>query len=325
MKITANVWRIAASLVALAALLLAGWAVPALAQGETYELTQGWYEGRETYYYDFGANTQATSDGQAVVTAPIYVPITGMDAEGNPQMVEGQYNIVGVVPGDEGYSDLWQVILVTVPEDYEANTLSSVQAVQDSGYELTPTETYVNCPIVPEGSTLAEGGAPLVQGWYEDEAIYYFDFGPNPAQTAPIYAFITGTDEEGNPQFVEGQYNVVGVIPGDEGYSDFWYVNLVTVPEDYEVNSITSVQGVMDSGYEITTPGLLVNCPILRTAEAETEMAGAAQEATATPEALPETGGSGRAPLPLVLGGIVLAALGLLGLTTTQVMRRRAR
>jgi hypothetical protein len=296
----------------LATLALAAIAVPALAQGPTYELTQGWYEGRQTFYYDFGANTQATEDGQQVIAAPIYVPITGFDEEGNPQMVEGQHNIVGVVPGDPGYSDLWEVTFVTVPADYEANTFTSVEDVLNSGYETTVPGVLVNCPIVPEGSSLAEGGAPLVQGWYEGEAIYYFDFGPNSRDTAPIYAFITGMDDEGNPQFVDGQANVIGVIPGDPGYSDFWYVNLVTVPADYEANSITSVDEVMASGYEITQPGLLVNCPVLRTEEAM------------MPETLPVTGGSGALTWWLV-AGIALVILGSLGLAAKRVAQSRAR
>lgn len=43
----------------------------------------------------------------------------------------------------------------------------------------------------------------------------------NPLDTAPIYVFITGFDGDDNPQFVESQQNVIGVIPGDEGYSAF--------------------------------------------------------------------------------------------------------
>jgi hypothetical protein len=300
------------AILALAALVLTALALPAWAQGQTHELTQGWYEGRQTFYYDFGANTQATEDGGQVITAPIYALITGFDEEGNPQMVEGQHNIVGVVPGDPGYSDLWEVIFVTVPADYGANTFTSVEDVLNSGYETTVPGVLVNCPIVPEDSTLAEGGAPLVQGWYEGEAIYYFDFGPNSRDTAPIYAFITGLDDEGNPQFVEGQANVIGVIPGDPGYSAFWYVNLVTVPADYEANSITSVEGVMASGYEIGQPGLLVNCPVLRTEEAS------------MPEMLPVTGGSGGL-LWLLVAGIATVILGLLGLTAARMSQGRAR
>jgi hypothetical protein len=231
-----------------------------------FELVQGWYEGDQTFYYDFGAHTQASEDGSEVITAPIYVLVTGFDEDGNPQVVEGQHNIVDVVPGDEGYSDLWEVTFVTVPEDYEANTITSAQEILDGNYEMTVPGVYVNCPIVPAGSELENAeDAPLVTGWYRGEQIFYFDFGPNEPITAPIYAFVTGFDTDGNPQFVDGQHNVIGVVPGDEGYSAFWYVNLVVVPEEYQADTITSVQEVLDSDYEMVQPGLLVNCPVVTT------------------------------------------------------------
>lgn len=238
-----------------------------------YELVQGWYQDHETFYYEFGANTSLTEDGSGVVTAPIYVLVTGFDAEGNPQTVEDQLNIVDVIPGDEGYSDLWEVTFVTVPEDYEANTITSAQELIDAGYEQTTAGVYVNCPIVPAGSTLAEGGANLVQGWYQGQEVFYFDFGPNPTTPAPIYVLVTGFDAEGNPQAVDGQLNIIDVIPEDEDYSAFWSVNFVTVPADYQANTITNATDILASGYEITSAGILVNCPVLRTADAPATMA----------------------------------------------------
>lgn len=253
--------------------MLAAFSSLALAQGnvlsdppKNYQLVQGWYQNRATYYYDFGANTQATSDGQGVVAAPIYVLVAGFDADGNPQVVEGQHNIVGVIPGDEGYSDLWQVTFVTVPADYVANTIKSVGELMQAGYTQTPTDTYVNCPIVPANSILAEGGN-LVQGWYQGQEVYYFDFGQNPPVSAPIYVLVTGFDADGNPQVVEGQHNIVNVIPGDEGYSAFWDVHFVTVPADYQANTITSAADLMSMNYPVKRAGVLVNCPIARTDE----------------------------------------------------------
>lgn len=246
----------------------------ALAQGnvlsdppKNYELVQGWYQGRQTFYYDFGANTPLATDGQGVQAAPIYVLVTGFDADGNPQAVEGQHNIVDVVPGDTGYSDLWQVTFVTVPADYTANSITSAAELMAMGYKQTTTDTYVNCPIVPAGSTLAEGG-DLVQGWYKGQAVFYFDFGLNPPAVAPIYVLVTGFDANGNPQVVGGQANIIDVIPGDDGYSAFWNVNFVTVPADYTANSITSATELMAMGYAVTTTDVVVNCPVVRTDEA---------------------------------------------------------
>lgn len=129
-------------------------------------------------------------------------------------------------------------------------------------FTVTQTDILVNCPVVPANSTLETGGA-LTQGWYKGKAIYYFDFGPNPDIAAPIYALVTGMDAQGNPQFVEGQRNIIDVIPGDEGYSAFWRVNLVTVPQGYMPNTFRSVADVMGSGYDITETDILVNCPVV--------------------------------------------------------------
>jgi hypothetical protein len=70
--------------------------------------------------------------------------------------IEGQYNIVGAVPGDEGYSDLWQVHFAIVPEAYQANDWRSVDTVTSSSSNLTAAEILVNCPVVPAGSTLQQ-------------------------------------------------------------------------------------------------------------------------------------------------------------------------
>jgi len=115
--------------------------------GQQLKLVQGWYKGRDVKYYDFGTNTKLAS-GNTIGTAPIYVLITGSDASGNPRMVEGQGNIVAVKPGDPGYSDLWRVMMVTVPSGYKANDVKNASDVMSSGFGITETSMFVNCPIV---------------------------------------------------------------------------------------------------------------------------------------------------------------------------------
>lgn len=231
-----------------------------LGPAQDFALVSGWYRDEPVVYYDFGMNSPAT--GPAVATAPIWAFITGKDDGGNPVFVEGQHNIIDALPGEDGYSDLWEVNLVTVPEDYEANSIHSATDLQAMSY---PTETpglLVNCPVVPAGSTL-EQGEELVVGWYRDQHVYYPDFGENPAVAIPIWAFITGMDDDGNPVFVEGQNNIIDSLPGDAGYSAFWAVNLVVVDDTYEANSITSAADVAASDFEVLQPGLVVNCPVV--------------------------------------------------------------
>lgn len=211
-------------------------------------------------YYDFGANTPLV-DG-APLTAPIYVPVTGMDNQGNPMAVDGQFNLVDVIPGDQGYSDLWQVHFAVVPDGYESNDWRSVDDVLASSPNVTATEIFVNCPIVPEDSTLENSDKELTQGWYQDEAVYYFDFGENPDTAAIIYVPVTGMDAQGNPETVPGQFNIIDVVPGDPDYTAFWRVHFVTVPEDYEANTLKSFGDVESSGYETAETDVLVNCPV---------------------------------------------------------------
>jgi hypothetical protein len=223
-------------------------------------LVSGWYKGREVQYYDFGANTPL-AEGNSVLTAPIYAFITGMDAQGNPELVEGQHNIIAVVPGDEGYSDLWQVMLVTVGADYVPDSVKSVADVMSGGYEVTETDMFVNCPVVPEGTTL-EGGEALVQGWYNNEAVFYPDFGANAPVAIPIWVFITGMAPDGSPQFVEGQMNIIDAVPEDPGYSAFWRVNLVTAPAGYEANMLKSADEIREMQYTVEQTDMNVNCPV---------------------------------------------------------------
>ena len=345
-------WPLSALLLAM---LLFSFTAAAGAQGnvlsdppQNYELVQGWYQGSQTFYYEFGANSPLAADGLGVQPAPIYVLVTGFDADGNPQVVDGQHNIVDVIPGDAGYSDLWQVTFVTVPADYTANSITSADELAQMGYPQTAVEMYVNCPIVPAGSTLAEGG-DLVQGWYKGQSVFYFEFGLNPPVTAPIYVLVTGFDADGNPQVVDGQANIIDVIPGNDGYSAFWKVNFVTVPADYTANTITAAADLLAMGYDITTTDVVVNCPVIRTDDAmmagdEAMMAGeeammddskdeammAGEEAMIddskddavmadAPAALPATGGE-KSSLPLE---IVWGLSGLLLFGAGLVLRRK--
>jgi hypothetical protein len=284
----------------------------ASAQAEQKALVSGWFRDREVKYYDFGTNTPLSGTGVAV--APIYVFIHGMNPDGTPDMVEGQHNIVDVRPGDPGYSDLWQVTFVTVPDDYEPDAITSKEEIDASGFEVEASDTLVNCPIVPEGTTL-EGGEPLVQGWYQGEQVFYPDFGPNPATTAPIWVLIHGMNADGTPDVVEGQQNIIDTVPGQADYTAFWRVDMVTVPEDYEPNSIRSAEDVQAAGFEVTQTDMVVNCPV-------TEVAGA--EVTG----MPTTGGrfadSSASSTPYYFIGAV-AAFGLLAGGAGLAFARRRR
>ena len=228
-------------------------------------LVSGWYRGRQVRYYDFGGGGAKLTQGSSIAVAPIFAFIRGMKADGSPDLVAGQNNVIDVKPGDAGYSDLWQVALVTVPSDYKANAAKSRADITASGYPLTVTQMFVNCPVVAEATRL-EGGEKLVQGWYKGQPVFYPDFGANAPVAIPIWVFITGMDSRGMPQFVSGQSNIIDAVPMDAGYSAFWRVNLVTVPSGYSANSIKSADAVRSSSYKVTETDMVVNCPVVSVA-----------------------------------------------------------
>ena len=231
-------------------------------------VTQGFGpDGQLVRYYNF--------DVQSPEPADIYV----LFPEGGDAPVEGQLNIVSVIPGDEGYTDFWRVVRVDVPEGYVANTVTSVEAITDRGFVMTPTTTLVNCPIVPEGSTATErlGGASaaLHQGWYGDEAVFYFSFEEKPlavvADQVPVSSiyvtFHINPDQPGGgppsgfltEDGTSATHNVVETVPADAGYSPLWSVNVYDNADFDDVSDLASAQAanILASGVA------LVNCPLI--------------------------------------------------------------
>lgn len=86
----------------------------------------------------------------------------------------------------------------------------------------------------------------------------YYNFDVQPSTPIDIYVFF-----KSGGAAVTGQNNVINAIPGDAGYSDFWLVNKVTVPDDYVPNSLTSREEILASGYAIQRTNMIVNCPVV--------------------------------------------------------------
>lgn len=225
-------------------------------------------DGTPVVYYNF--------DVQSTTPAPIYV----LFREGESTPVEGQLNVVDVIPGDDGYNDFWQVVKVTVPRDYVANTVSSVEEIREAGYRIEPTSTIVNCPIVPHGSTARlrhdGGSADLQRGWYRGQLVHYFSFEESPLEAqrggvpvSPIYvAFAVNPDRPGGGPASgfrtepgsERTHNVVQTLPSEPGYSPLW---LVSVYDNADFESVRDLESVLRA--KVLARGVaLVNCPIVR-------------------------------------------------------------
>jgi hypothetical protein len=222
-------------------------------------------DGEVVEYYNF--------DVMSTTPAPIYVL-----RHESGEFVEGQLNIITVVPGDAGYNDFWDVVMVTVPDDYVANTITSYQEISAAGYAEEQTDIIVNCPVVPEGSTATKrvggGSAGLVWGWYRGEVIFYFDFSEK-ALTAesdgsvpvsPIYvSFNINADETGGgpasgfvvEDMTDQTHNVLATLPDDDDYSPLWGVNAYDNAEFDDVMDLATAEAA--TGMNL---GATVNCPV---------------------------------------------------------------
>ncbi len=225
--------------------------------------------GEAVSWYDWDVRPRAP--------APIYVFVR----ESDRRPVSDQLNVVDVIPGDPGYNDLWQVVMVAVPADYVANTVTSHDEIVAEGLVETPTAQVVNCPVIPRGSIarrrLPGDYADLHQGWYQDQIIQYFNFGERPlavgAGGTPVsavyaaYAINPGQPGGGPPSGWKlddtgRSHAVVAALPSAPTYSPL---------RELHIYDSAAFAGVTDLASATAAPalaadGLTVNWPIVELA-----------------------------------------------------------
>jgi hypothetical protein len=128
-----------------------------------------------------------------------------------------------------------------------------------------------------------DGGVPTTNGWYEGEEIYYLLLGVEEGvtQRGQNDIYLIG----GNRAY---QANVVEFLPGEEGYSPHWNVNVVNTAEGVTLDDILAspfasehypealfddvadILGAQAAGLvTIAKPGVVVLCPIVSEAAAD--------------------------------------------------------
>jgi hypothetical protein len=100
-----------------------------------------------------------------------------------------QRPVIDVVPGDDDpprqqYTGLWEMIEVTVPDDYEPDAikqLSTLQKAFDSGkFSRRSSGRVINCPIVDERTNVQRGITargifhPRIEIWYRRQLAFCF-------------------------------------------------------------------------------------------------------------------------------------------------------
>ena len=122
--------------------------------GRPTALTQGWYRGKVVSYFNFDeAPITATADGR-VPTSPLLVtfnvnptepnggPGTGFKVESAAS--QQTHNVAYTLPGQTGYSPLWQVGVYDNADFAKVSNLATAVTT----HIFDPRAALVNCPIV---------------------------------------------------------------------------------------------------------------------------------------------------------------------------------
>lgn len=118
------------------------------------EIERVWFDGKIVFAVESGEVEIEFDENRRAVgnkVAQEYQLVYGVDldergklAGGEPERVEGQYNIYDSVPGMEAYSPLWQFNYVIVPRDYRPNMLRSEADCLNSGYPIQKSTVVEN-------------------------------------------------------------------------------------------------------------------------------------------------------------------------------------
>ena len=117
------------------------------------EIERVWFDGKVVYAIETGEVEVEFDENRVAVdnkVAQEYQVVHSVELDehgklaGEPDRVEGQFNIYDSVPGMERYSPLWQFNYVIVPRDYEANTLRSEADCLSSGFPIEKSTVVEN-------------------------------------------------------------------------------------------------------------------------------------------------------------------------------------
>ena len=208
-----------------------------------------------------------------------------IDRRGNP--IIGQLLIYDRLPGGADYSDFWHIHNVYIQDaDYRANSYDSVEDVLGSGLEIEPSQTVANHVMVPLGSSASLRYAPSTprrpqDGWYRGQIVKYLvfespqsvatvDFGSGQVNTPQMYAFLNNNRDErdGFALDLEGvsTHNVVTRLPGEEGYSPLWILQIFNINVFERVFDLASSLDQAKNEDNLIDLGRLVyvNAPIVK-------------------------------------------------------------
>lgn len=111
--------------------------------------------------------------------------------------------------------------------------------------------------------------AQLIQGWFKDRSVLYYDFGPVPLNVTPatVYWPIHGFDARGNPVAIRGQRPIFSTIPGLTDYSGIFHLVYVVTADNAQPNFIRDLATLEDQvrrkRASTKATELLLNLPVV--------------------------------------------------------------
>ena len=234
--------------------------------------------GEVVEYYNF--------DVRPKVPAIVYVAVDRRDDK-----IAGQLPVFTVIPGAQGYSDFVNIHYVRIIDrDYRANTITDAEDILDSEWEIITTDRVMQAVIVPDGSRAglrfdATTPSGLLDGWYKGEVVKYLlfehpastaivDFGAGEINTPQMYTFFANNRDEKDGFEVDPQtemtHNVVTRLPGQEGYSPLWVLQVFKLVAFDRVENLASAldqSKVEESKIELESL-LYLNAPVVGVGDA---------------------------------------------------------
>jgi len=170
------------------------------------------------------------------------------------QAVQGQFPIIDVKPGDQGYTHFWEIMNVTVPSTYVPNTIKSLatlnHAQQNGLVSLSDSKRALNGPIVAHDvkAEVVNGEPTITSIWYRSKlasmAIFETNLGSSRVPAIPIWLIQREPDTYPLLEWVAGKdlnrdgdlsdsNDLIGTTPGQPGYSPLWQVQILHVKSTY--------------------------------------------------------------------------------------------
>src|SRR5438093_3917832 len=162
------------------------------------------------------------------------------------------------------FSPIWEMHVVTVDSSYDptdpATRLDSEAKLLSSPLMRANVQTniFLNCPVVPVGSTIDPGSSPVEEALFEGQRvnIVLCDVEDGPFNPQILFQF---EDSAGN--VLGAPHRVASRAPGTPFYSSSWELWTVHVPDGFDVTTIRSAADVRNSHFPISSSGIRLDCP----------------------------------------------------------------